>query len=128
MRFELAHSRSGLCARHATARPYLLGDEPHRLLIADHTGGRPDVRRTWLNARVDRREGLAEVRTLFAKELRLLDGVDEDAESWERAYEAVRNTVTLRYPDGQEVPEFLLHIDGNEAWWRWSDEPFSEEQ
>ncbi|MEU9505995.1 hypothetical protein AB0D32_06910 [Micromonospora sp. NPDC048170] len=81
----------------------------------------------WLNARVNPREGLAEVRPLFAEELRLLDGIDEDVESWERAYEAVRNAVTLRYPEGQEVPEFLLHIDGNEAWWRWSDEPFDEE-
>ncbi|MFR9778421.1 hypothetical protein ACL02O_20510 [Micromonospora sp. MS34] len=35
----------------------------------------------WLNARVDPREGLAEVRPLFAKELRLLDGIDEDVES-----------------------------------------------
>jgi hypothetical protein len=25
------------------------------------------------------------------------------------------------------VPEFLLHIDGTEAWWRWSDEPFEGE-
>jgi hypothetical protein len=81
----------------------------------------------WLNARVDPREGLAGVRPLFAEELRLLDGIDEDVESWERAYEAVRNAVTLRYPDGQEVPEFHLHLDGNEAWWRWSDEPFDEE-
>ncbi|GIJ13108.1 hypothetical protein Van01_63220 [Micromonospora andamanensis] len=42
-------------------------------------------------------------------------------------YETVRNAVTLRYPDGQEVPEFLLHLDGDEAWWRWSDEPFDEQ-
>jgi hypothetical protein len=39
----------------------------------------------WLNARVDPREGLTEVRPLFAEELRLLDGIDEDVESWERA-------------------------------------------
>jgi hypothetical protein len=30
----------------------------------------------------------------------------------------------LTYPDGRDVPEYLLHIDGDEAWWRWSDEPF----
>ncbi|MEG3632568.1 hypothetical protein [Micromonospora palythoicola] len=81
----------------------------------------------WLNARVDPGEGLAQFRPLFAEELRLLDAIDEDVESWERAYEAVRNAVTLRYPDGQEVPEFLLHLDGDEAWWRWSDEPFDEQ-
>jgi hypothetical protein len=80
----------------------------------------------WLNARVDPREAFEEVRPLFADEVRLLDGVDENVESWERAYEAVRSAVTLRYPDGREVPEFLLHIDGNQAWWRWKDEPFDD--
>jgi predicted GTPase len=28
--------------------------------------------------------------------------------------------------DGGSVPEFLLHIKNDEAWFRWSDEPFSE--
>ncbi|PYC75000.1 hypothetical protein C7C45_03700 [Micromonospora arborensis] len=80
----------------------------------------------WLNARIDPKEGLAEVRPLFATELRLLDRIDEDIDSWERAYDAVQDAVTLRYPDGRKVPEFLLHVDGDEAWWRWSDEPFDE--
>ncbi|MEV4642300.1 hypothetical protein AB0J80_33620 [Actinoplanes sp. NPDC049548] len=78
----------------------------------------------WLNARVEPADGLAEVRPLFAEDLRHLDRVDEDAESWETAYEAIRQAVTLRDPEGREVPEFLLHIDDVEAWWRWSDEPF----
>ena len=29
-------------------------------------------------------------------------------------------------PDGRPVPEFLLHVDGDDAWWRWSDEPFTQ--
>jgi hypothetical protein len=112
--------------------------------VNDHQGGAWTLRRRddgrivadlfvtggdfpWLNARVDSREGLEEVRPLFAEELRLLDAIDEDVESWERAYEAIRNAVTLQHPEGREVPEFLLHIDGNEAWWRWSDEPFDEQ-
>ncbi|GAA1864060.1 hypothetical protein GCM10009687_34160 [Asanoa iriomotensis] len=81
----------------------------------------------WLNARVDACDGFAALRPLFAEELRLLGGIDEDVESWERAYDVVRNAVMLRYPDGEDVPEFLLHVDGDEAWWRWSDEPFDEE-
>ncbi|MEV6370397.1 hypothetical protein AB0L86_26280 [Micromonospora musae] len=56
----------------------------------------------WLNARVDQREGLAEVRPLFAEELRLLDAGDLDVESWERAYEAIRIAVTLRSPEGHD--------------------------
>ena len=31
-------------------------------------------------------------------------------------FEAIRN-----------VPEFLLHIEGDTAWWRWNDEPFDED-
>ncbi|WP_328414630.1 hypothetical protein OG470_20690 [Micromonospora sp. NBC_00389] len=70
----------------------------------------------WRNARVALKGGLAEVRPLLVEELRVLNGVDEDVESWERTCEAVRNAVTLRRPEGQEVREFLLHIDGDQAW------------
>lgn len=80
----------------------------------------------WLHARVEDRPGLAALRPLFAEELRLLDDGDGDVAAWERAYDAVSAAVRLRYPDGGEVPEFLLHLDGDEAWWRWSDEPFDD--
>ncbi|MBM2623167.1 hypothetical protein JIG36_47490 [Actinoplanes sp. LDG1-06] len=73
----------------------------------------------WLYARVEARAGLAELRPLFADELRLLD---DDPEAWEKAYDELRSVVTLRCPEGHDVPEFLLHLDGDEAWWRWSDE------
>ncbi|WP_341720075.1 hypothetical protein QQG74_10360 [Micromonospora sp. FIMYZ51] len=80
----------------------------------------------WLDARVQPRDGLAELRPLFAEQLRRLDG-DTDVETSESAYEAIRKAVTLRYPEGDEVPEFILHIDGDAAWWRWHDEPFDQE-
>ena len=76
----------------------------------------------WLRARIEARDELAEVRPLFVEELRLLDYINEDAESWERAYDAVVDAVTLRHPGGHIVAEFLLHLDRDEAWWRWSDE------
>ncbi|GAB7051329.1 hypothetical protein [Catenuloplanes indicus] len=81
----------------------------------------------WLHARVEPAGGLEDVRPLFVDELRLLERVDEDVEAWERAYDAVRNVVVLRYPDGRDVPEFLLHVDGDEAWWRWSDQAFDDD-
>jgi hypothetical protein len=81
----------------------------------------------WLNARVDPLEGLEDVLPLFAEELLRLEHIDDDAESWEQAYDAVRATVTLFYPGGSQVPEFLLHIDGGVAWWRWNDEPVDED-
>jgi hypothetical protein len=81
----------------------------------------------WLNATVQALEGFEDVRPLFARELELLNQLDDDVDTWESAYGAVRAAVTLKYPDGNDVPEFLLHIDGDQAWWRWSDEPFDEE-
>lgn len=78
----------------------------------------------WLYARVVARAGFAQVRPLFEEELRRLDHIDEDPQAWEAAYERIRETVRLITPDGRAVPEFLLHIDGEDAWWRWSDETF----
>ncbi len=80
----------------------------------------------WLNAQVRPAPGFAEVRPLFQEELRLLDQLDDDPGAWETAYRRIRQTVCLLAPHGRAVPEFLLHIDGDDAWWRWSDEPFSE--
>lgn len=41
----------------------------------------------------------------------------------EAVHAEIRQAVELHYPDGRIVPEFLLHIEGDEAWFRWSDEP-----
>ena len=82
----------------------------------------------WLYARVVALEGFEEIRHLFVEEQRLLDTIStgdvapEDVDAWEAAYDRVREAVTLRYPHGGVVPEFLLHIDGDQAWWRWTDE------
>lgn len=79
----------------------------------------------WLNARLRPAAGFEQVRPLFEDEIRRLDLLD-DPDRWEAAYRRIRDAVTLRAPDGRAVSEFLLHIDGNHAWWRWSDEPFPE--
>ena len=42
----------------------------------------------------------------------------------EGVWAEIRKAVDLHYPDGRIVPEFLLHIDGTDAWFRWNDEPF----
>ena len=67
-------------------------------------------------------------RPLFDNELQRLDFLDEEPEQWEAAYRRVREMVCLLTPDGRPVPEFLLHIEGENAWWRWSDEPFPAEE
>jgi hypothetical protein len=78
----------------------------------------------WLNGRFQAEAGFETVRPLFEEELRLLDAVDDDVDAWEAAYGQVRDAVSLAAPDGRRVPEFLLHIQGGNAWWRWNDEPF----
>ncbi|MFI1767798.1 hypothetical protein ACH41H_37930 [Streptomyces sp. NPDC020800] len=80
----------------------------------------------WLAGRFVPGPGFAAVRDLFARELALADR-DDDAgwEEWESAYDEIRRRVALSSPDGP-VPEFLLHIEGERAWFRWSDEPFAD--
>jgi hypothetical protein len=78
----------------------------------------------WLNAEVRATERFERVRPLFEEELRQADRLDGGPAGWEAAYDRIRQAVRLLAPDGRPVPEFLLHIDGHVAWWRWSDESF----
>lgn len=82
----------------------------------------------WLTAIVHPRVGFEAVAPLFSEELRLLDDLaDEETPEWTAAYHAIREQTSLRDPLGNAVAEYLLHIDGAEAWWRWEDEPFPED-
>ena len=80
----------------------------------------------WVSAKLAATPAFEPLRPLFQQEVRLARRLedDEDAGTWEDAYERVRAAVRLVAPDGVPVPEFLLHVDGDEAWWRYSDEPF----
>ncbi|MEV5910020.1 hypothetical protein ACWEGX_35510 [Streptomyces chartreusis] len=81
----------------------------------------------WLAGRFTPGAGYEAVRDLFARELALLERDQEaEAEAWEAAYDEIRSRVSLASPDGP-VAEFLLHIEGDRAWFRWSEEPFDEE-
>ncbi|MGW1750381.1 hypothetical protein ACWCRD_33140 [Streptomyces sp. NPDC002092] len=77
----------------------------------------------WLSGRFTAGPAFAEVRDLFARELALVARDDEEQrQEWETAYDEITRRVSLSSPDGP-VPEFLLHIEGDRAWFRWSDEP-----
>jgi len=79
----------------------------------------------WLNAYVVHCQGFELVEPLFEDELRHLNSsVDEETDAWTQAYERIRSATSLKDPAGNLVPEYLLHIAGGEAWWRWADEPF----
>jgi hypothetical protein len=78
----------------------------------------------WLDARVEARPAFEPLRPLFAEEL-----AATEAEEWDRAdrlYRAVNDAVRFVDPQGVAVAEFLLHIQGDQAWWRWSYEPFDD--
>jgi hypothetical protein len=96
-----------------------------------HSGGEPageilidDADFPWLSGRFTAGPAFGAVRGLFARELALAERDDAaDWEEWETVYDEIRRRVTLASPDGP-VAEFLLHIEGERAWFRWSDEPF----
>ncbi|WP_369387021.1 hypothetical protein AB5J72_04915 [Streptomyces sp. CG1] len=46
-------------------------------------------------------------------------------EEWEAAYDETGRRVSSPSPDGP-VPDRPLHIKGERAWFRWSDEPFDD--
>ncbi|MFK0295966.1 hypothetical protein ACIQU6_36595 [Streptomyces sp. NPDC090442] len=77
----------------------------------------------WLNGRFTPGPAFAELEPHFARELSLIDTLDEDLAAWEDAYARASDGVRLVAPAGP-VAEFLLHIEDDAAWFRWSDEPF----
>lgn len=79
----------------------------------------------WVNARVEHRPGFAGVKPLFEEEFRLLDLIDTGGiAEWEAVQSAICSQARLTDAEGAEVPEYLLHIQGSCAWWRWHDTPF----
>lgn len=82
----------------------------------------------FLVARFLANPGFEEVRALFEESLAKLKDAEkrDEWDEWESAYRRILAAVQLEDPDGRLVPEFMLHIEGDKAWWRWSDEPFDE--
>ncbi|MFC3575677.1 hypothetical protein ACFOZ0_20825 [Streptomyces yaanensis] len=80
----------------------------------------------WLHGRFTAHTGFAELRPLFERELALVDRIDDAYEQWEEAYEAITEAVALTAP-GNPVADFLLHIDGETAWFRWTERPSGED-
>jgi hypothetical protein len=78
----------------------------------------------WLQASLEATPAFESMRDLFAEELRLVDRLEEEYLAWEAVDEQIHTILSLENPEGVRVPEFLLHIEGEAAWWRWSDEPF----
>jgi hypothetical protein len=89
------------------------GDEP----IADLVVVGADY--PWLQAHVEPAPAFDEVKHVFADDLAQLESDEDD--TWPTAGDQIRTTFTLITPAGTPVADFLLHIDGESAWWRWLD-------
>lgn len=77
----------------------------------------------WLSGRFEAGPAYGDVRDLFARELALAERDDAGHwEEWEAVYGEIERRVRLVSPDGP-VAGFLLHIRGDRAWFRWSEEP-----
>jgi hypothetical protein len=72
----------------------------------------------WLRGSVIRREGFAALAPLFAREARLAAAMGDHTPGWWAAYRELRAQIRLIGPDGRQVPEFILHVDGGQARWR----------
>ncbi|MGH1491747.1 MAG: hypothetical protein ACRBK7_20545 [Acidimicrobiales bacterium] len=53
--------------------------------------------------------------SLFEEELSFLDSMDEMWDEWEQRYQLIRQVLLLKTPDGIDVAEWVLHVDGEEA-------------
>ncbi|MFD9471355.1 hypothetical protein [Streptomyces goshikiensis] len=78
----------------------------------------------WVHAEVETLPGFEEFLPLFTEQERAVD--DEDWEQAAACYTQFRSALTMTFPDGSPVAEFMLHIhhDGT-AGWRWHDELFA---
>jgi hypothetical protein len=77
----------------------------------------------WLSGCFVPESAFAEVEPWFVETLAFVEA--EQYDRFEDAYDRIARTLTLVSPSGP-VAEFLLHIQGGQAWFRWSDEPFEE--
>ncbi|MFF8969968.1 hypothetical protein [Streptomyces sp. NPDC014995] len=78
----------------------------------------------WLSGRFSPGPAYGAVEPLFTRELALLEeDLDANLDEWEAVQAEIRRRVTLT-SSGGPVAEFLLHIQGDQAWFRWSEKPF----
>jgi hypothetical protein len=55
---------------------------------------------------------------MFDRERELLDA--DRMDEWQKAYDKLAAGLRLEPADGREpITEFLLHIEGRQAWWRY---------
>ncbi|WP_433891346.1 hypothetical protein [Streptomyces sp. CA-111067] len=77
----------------------------------------------WTHAGIESLPGFEEFRPLFSEQERAAD--EEDWELFDACSTRICAALTMTFPDGGRVAEFMLRIyDDGTAGWRWHDEPF----
>ncbi|MET9463982.1 hypothetical protein ABZY44_03990 [Streptomyces sp. NPDC006544] len=108
------------------SNPNLATGSVWRLHRGDHEVARLAVTGAdwpWMHANVETLPGFEEFRPLFTEQERAID--EEAWEQIDECYFRIRSALTLTFPDGNPVAEFMLNIhDDGTAGWRWHDEPF----
>ncbi|MER5609172.1 hypothetical protein AB0F93_06025 [Micromonospora tulbaghiae] len=79
----------------------------------------------WRRGRFRPQPAFEQLRPLFDEWNRAVDS--GDPEPIDQACEAIRAAVTMTCPDGRQVPEFVLGVKGDQAGFRWHDEPFGDD-
>ena len=72
----------------------------------------------WVLCRFEPAEGFAAVAELFAEELGLLEEDEMDAWAMVQEQIAARELWLRPLHGGEPIREFLLHVDGDRAWFR----------
>ena len=81
-----------------------------------------DLDQPWFICEFVRASGFESVKPLFDEELALLEGSDNfDIDAWENAYSRIDDLGLQLVPTdgGTPIDEFVLHIDGQEARFRY---------
>jgi hypothetical protein len=75
----------------------------------------------WYFCQFEARAEFERHRSLFEEELRLLDASPEDLKEWGESYKKIENLgldLISTAEEGPVVKEFMIHINGDEAWFR----------
>lgn len=74
----------------------------------------------WFNGVFDPAPDFEEFKPLFEQELKMLENPGADQLKWEDVWMKIKRVgIRLVSADGsEEFSDFIIHIDGNEAWWK----------
>lgn len=75
----------------------------------------------WINCKFEPTEAFQQFKPLFDEELEFMKSEPFDIEEWDAAYRKIidLNLRLIDLTDETSITEFLLHIKGDEAWFRY---------